>query len=126
MRHLPLIVVIEPEWPTRSYLRAELEELGYEVLVFASTEDAARTLAQWGFLPSLLVIDLSRDGASATGVSDLLAGLPDVPLVLIASPLRALPEYLQRRSARIVQRPVSVREVVRVISELVRPPLTGR
>lgn len=42
MRTLPLIVVIEPEWPTRSYLRAELEELGYEILVFDDPLEAAR------------------------------------------------------------------------------------
>ncbi|MCX2726885.1 hypothetical protein OO015_05180 [Thermomicrobium sp. 4228-Ro] len=126
MRTLPLIVVIEPEWPTRSYLRAELEELGYEVLVFENPSDAARALAHWGFQPTLFLIDLSRDGSPLPHVTELLAQSPEAPLVLITSPLRPLPERIRNRAVRILQRPVSVREIVRTVSRLVPPPFIER
>jgi CheY-like chemotaxis protein len=126
VRTLPLIVVIEPEWPTRSYLRAELEELGYEVLVFETPSEAERALARWGFQPSLFLVDLSRDGSSLLPVSELLAQSHEAPLVLITSPLRALPAPLQSRAARILPRPVSVHEVVRAVTQLVPPPFNER
>ncbi len=126
MRTLPLIVVIEPEWPTRSYLRAELEELGYEVLVFENPSEAVRALAYWGFQPSLFLIDLSRNGSLLPQVSELLEQSPEAPLVLITSPLRPLPEPVRSQAVQILRRPVSVREIVRTISQLVPPPFIER
>lgn len=126
MRTLPLIVVIEPEWPTRSYLRAELEELGYEILVFDDPLEAARALLEWGFQPSLVLVDLSRDGSLLSHVNHLLAQSPEAHLVLITSPLRAVPEHLQQRAERILQRPVSVHEIVEAIRKLVPPPFIER
>ncbi len=126
MRTLPLIVLIEPEWPTRSYLRAELEELGYEVLVFENPSEAERALTYWGFQPSLFLVDLSRDGSLLPHVSELLAQSPEAPLVVITSSVRSVPEHVQRRAARILRRPLSVREIVRTISELVPPPFIER
>ncbi|MDW8059851.1 MAG: response regulator [Thermomicrobium sp.] len=126
MYQLPLVVIVEPEWPTRSYLRAELRELGYEVLAFETAEEAERSLEHWGFQPSLLVLDLSRSGSEATGVAQLLARFPDTPLLVIASPLRALPQHVQRRVTRLLRRPASVHELVQAIRELVPPPFIVR
>ncbi len=126
MRRLPLVLIIEPEWPTRSYLRAELEERGYHVLAFETTEDARRALEQWGMTPSVIVIDCSRNGRVTEGSEELLARFAHTPLLVIASPLRAVPETLRHRAVALLERPLSVREIVAAIQRLLPSPFIER
>ncbi|WP_448575357.1 hypothetical protein [Thermomicrobium sp.] len=118
MTALPFIVLIEPDWPARSYLRAELEELGYAVSAHERAADAACFLVRWGLRPDLIVVDLASDGEQLAGLQRLIEDFPDTRLLVLASPLRALPEWLRQRANRILFRPFAVGDVVRVVSEL--------
>lgn len=123
MTALPFIVLIEPDWPARSYFRAELEELGYAVSAHERAADAAHFLAGWGLRPDLIVVDLASDGEQLAELQRLLEDF-DTRLLVLASPLRALPEWLRQRANRILSRPFAVSDVVRVVSELA--PLIDR
>jgi CheY-like chemotaxis protein len=124
MTALPFIVLIEPDWPARSYFRAELEELGYAVSAHERAADAAHFLAGWGLRPDLIVVDLASDGEQLAELQRMLEDFPDTRLLVLASPLRALPEWLRQRASRILSRPFAVSDVVRVVSELA--PLIDR
>ncbi len=118
MAALPFIVLIEPDWPARSYFRAELEELGYAVSAHERATDAARFLARWGLRPDLIVVDLASDGEQLAALQRLIEDFPGTRLLVLASPLRALPEWLRQRANRILFRPFAVGDVVRIVSEL--------
>jgi CheY-like chemotaxis protein len=124
MTTLPFIVLIEPDWPARSYFRAELEELGYAVSAHERAADATHSLAGWGLRPDLIVVDLASDGEQLAELQRLLEDFPDTRLLVLASPLRALPECVRQRASRILSRPFAVSDVVRVVGELA--PLIDR
>jgi hypothetical protein len=70
------------------------------------------------------VVDLASDGEQLAELQRLLEDFPDTRLLVLASPLRALPEWLRQRANRILSRPFAVSDVVRVVSELA--PLIDR
>ncbi|MDW7981597.1 MAG: hypothetical protein RMH81_02090 [Thermomicrobium sp.] len=119
---LPRIVVIEPEWPTRAYLRAELEELGYDVTAHEHPEDAAQYLERWGLRPHLILADLTHNGIRADAVRALIARYPDARVVLVVGAFSTLPTWLRNHASRILRRPCSVQEIVTVIRELAPLP----
>lgn len=123
MQHLPLIVLVEPEWPTRSYVRAELEELGYDVSVHARAADAIAYLERWGLRPHVIVVDLAQDGQQGEALRTLLEQYPEAALILLVSPLRAVPRWLEQRAAIVLKRPVTIRDIIATVQRLA--PLPG-
>lgn len=123
MQHLPLVVLVEPEWPTRSYMRAELEELGYDVSVHARAADAIAYLERWGLQPHVIVVDLVQDGQQGEALQTLLEHYPKAALILLVSPLRAVPRWLEQRAAMVLKRPVTIRDIIATVQRLA--PLPG-
>ncbi len=121
VRMVPFIVLIEPEWPTRSYLRAELEELGFEVSVQDHPRAALEHLERWGFQPHLIVVDVGAIGVHDPDLRQLLDRYPETPLLLLARPFRAVPDWLRRRATVLLDRPLAIREVVDAVRRLLAP-----
>lgn len=121
MAPVPFIVVIEPEWPTRSYLRAELEELGFEVSVHDHPRRALEYLEHWGFQPHLIVVDVGAIAGPETDLRQLLDRYPETPLLLLTRPFRAVPDWLRRRATVLLARPLAIREVVDAIRRITAP-----
>lgn len=118
MQHVPLIVVVEPEWPLRSYLQAELQECGYEVTVQPHPREATQFLSRWRLHPTLFLIDLASGNFSSQDVLDLLNRYPNTSLLFLVRPFLTVATPLQERAHRILRRPVSIGDLLEAVSEL--------
>ncbi len=126
MQRLPVVVIIEPEWPARSYMRAELEELGYTVTAHERVEEAMKYLLRWGFHPDVIVVDLAHNGTQEQQLKALLEAHPQAALIVLGSALRELQPSLRSRAIRFLRRPLAIHDVVAAVCEVTPPPFNLR
>lgn len=109
----PLVLLVEPEWPTRAYLNAALAEVGFQVHPTESARDAVRWELTVGDVPRVIVLDVGTLHAD-----DLLAArqlvqlVPSAALLLLARPTVAVDPILVSRAREIVRRPFSIGYIV--------------
>ena len=109
----PVVWIIDTEqWP-RAFLRAELIERGYDAVGYLTVDDASQTIATR--FPDAAVIELR--GVSRREVEMLFkAGVPVIGIVS-----HPAPEWLNEfRCAALLQRPVSIADIVKIVGEKVR------
>lgn len=113
------VILVEQEWPTRSYLKAQLEEEGLWVVALPAPSDAIAYLERWGIVPALLILDLARQPAEELPrFLDLLRRNPGIPVVVLKSLLIAGQPEVEARAARVLARPFSIGEVARAVAEV--------
>ncbi len=136
MTPAPRIIIASPEqWP-RALLRAALREIGYDAIGTRTLTGAIRYLAHApGRGPVRgIVVDVaavvaaerdaeSNEPAPGKAVAELCERRGDVPVVLLASAVTATPPGCW---ARILRRPFSIDDAVRVVSGLVPLPAERR
>ena len=108
---MAVVYVISPDWTMRIAVRAELREMGVEVLGMDSADDAGRAIASGGF-PNVIVLEAT---AELLGNPRILNLVHHVPSVLIAS--RTVEVSLPDAPA-VLHRPVRVVEIVARVREL--------
>lgn len=113
------VILVEQEWPARAYLKAQLEEDGLWVVALPAPSDAIAYLERWGLTPSLLILDLARQPAEdLLRFLELLRRQPDVPVIVLKSPMVAGQPEVEARAARVLARPFSVDDVVRAVADV--------
>lgn len=113
------IILVEQEWPARAYLKAQLEEDGLWVVALPAPSDAIAYLERWELTPSLLILDLvGQPAEDLPHFLELLRRQPDVPLIVLKSPMVAGQPEVEARAARVLARPFSVDDVARAVAEV--------
>lgn len=115
------ILLIQPEWPARALLKAELEERGFDVLGADSVQFGLDLSMKRGFRPDLIVVDpvgLSTGAAETEGLSFFRGR---TPLLLIRSTQVGTAEAAALSPTRELLRPIAVREIADAVVELTRP-----
>lgn len=113
------IILVEQEWPARAYLKAQLEEDGLWVVALPAPSDAIAYLERWGLTPSLLILDLAQQPAEERPrLVELLRRQPDVPVIVLKSPMVAGQPEVEARAVRVLARPFSVDDVARAVAEV--------
>jgi hypothetical protein len=119
-----ILLVMPDQWP-RALLRAALREAGYDASG-TRTLRMARHLAgpEEGRGPVGLVV-LSRDAVAGVDRPHLdeLRTLTGAPVVLLAPALREVPDGPW---AQVIQRPVSIGELVQAVERLLPLPAEAR
>ncbi len=111
------VILVEQEWPARAYLKAQLEEDGLWVVALPGPSDAIAYLERWGLEPTLLILDLARQPSEELPrFLELLRRQPDVPVIVLKSPMLAGQPDIEARAARVLVRPFSVEDVVRAVA----------
>jgi DNA-binding NtrC family response regulator len=115
------ILVISAKWQTRALLAAQLGETCSRDAVSAPAVDEALAIVKIaGVQPALLVVDAGQQ-MSPEDVDRLMTGLPDTPLVLVASAFhRAAFDPLRERCAAYLVRPVSIGEIAQAAARILR------
>lgn len=117
------ILLIAADGRSRSFLLAELQEAGCDVVALPSLEVALAALATGRVRPALVVLDTQGDPrADPRGIGQLLNFLEeDVPLVLVvgAYDARALAP-LRARAVAWLSRPLRVGDVVATVRQWLR------
>jgi len=112
--------LIQPEWPARALLMAEMENRGHEVLAADSVTMARDLCTRRGFRPELLVVDmvgLSLEEADARTLSFLRG---QAPLLMIGSSQYGDPMVTALAPSRQLVRPLTVGEIADAAADLVR------
>jgi hypothetical protein len=78
---MAVVVVIAPDWTMRTAVRADLPEIGVDVLGMDSADDANRAIATGG-LPNVIVVEATAELLGNPRIKDMVQ---HVPTVLIAS-----------------------------------------
>lgn len=116
---MPVVLIVSGEWDLRGAVRAELREAGIDALGLETVDEMGRMIAR-GVAPSLIVVDgaelcETKTRAAIENVSSR------VPVLVIDSRLNPAPELA---GAETMRRPVSVREIVSRVLEMLSPPLS--
>lgn len=110
--------MIQPQWPARALVKAELEERGYEVLGADSIRLGVDLSMKRGFRPDLLVVD-TNDLPIADADSEALAFLRGkAPLLLIGSTQYGSQPPAKLLPSRVLFRPLTVGEIADAVSRL--------
>ncbi len=113
----PDVMVLGSEWPERALLRAQLIEEGHEV-VAVDTWPIPRLYRRSGMKPRVLLIDLHELPKPRETLDEVRLLLP-AERVLVVTALGSLPaEQVGRFGFNIVERPVTIGEIVRSIATL--------
>jgi DNA-binding response OmpR family regulator len=121
----PDVVVVGREWPERALLRAQLIEEGYEV-VAVDEWPIPRPYRRPGMKPRALLIDLHELPKPRETLDEVRFVLP-VERVLVITSLGSLTaDEVKRLGFRVLERPVSIREIISAIGALIsRTPPEG-
>jgi CheY-like chemotaxis protein len=113
------VILVEQEWPARALLAAELEELGLWVVALPSPNEAIAYLERWELRPALLVLDLIRQPPEELRrVLDLIRLTPEVPIIVLRSPMVTGDPAIETHATRVISRPASIGEIAQVVAEL--------
>jgi DNA-binding NtrC family response regulator len=115
------ILAVSAEWQTRALLSAQLSEAcGRDVVSTPGVDEALALVKTTGVQPVLLVVDAGQQ-MSPEDVARLMVGLPDTPLVLVASALRrAAFDPLRERCAAYLVRPLSIGAITQAAARILR------
>ena len=114
---MPVVFIVSGEWDLRGAVRAELREAGIEALGMETIEDMARTIAG-GIVPSLVVLDGAQlhNPETRQALQNLGSRLPFLVVDSRLNPAPSLP------GAQTILRPVSVKEIVSRVLEMLSSP----
>ncbi len=118
------LLLIAADLDERRLLYAELLEAGYDVLPLPSLSGVIRWLSRGLPMPTLILLDIGQAGESqAELLEQLLAQTPGVPLVLVVPATnRFVWQRFSPRLAALLQRPVSIGEIVDAVRRI-QPPV---
>jgi DNA-binding response OmpR family regulator len=113
---MPVVLIVSSEWDLRGAVRAELRQAGIDALGLETIDDMGQMIAR-GVAPSLIVVDgaqlyETKTRAALENVSSRL------PVLVIDSRLNPAPEL---PAAETMRRPVSVKEIVSRVLEMLSP-----
>ncbi len=77
------VLLVERHPNIRAVLRAELEDVGFDICADVATADEAVELAQ-SHRPELCLLDVAVDGGAPATVTRLLAAAPSLRIVLLS------------------------------------------
>jgi DNA-binding response OmpR family regulator len=111
MGHVASIVLLDPEWPARALLRAQLIEEGYDV-VATDAWPIPRQYLRTGTKPDLLIVDLHGLPEPRT-VLDEAGHLFKRDRVLVLAGLGTITvNEIHESGFRVITRPASIGDIV--------------
>jgi DNA-binding response OmpR family regulator len=113
-----VLLVMPEQWP-RALLRAALREVGYDAVGTRDLMDALRVqpdASERGPVRAIVVDQAALPSRGISPFTRLLEQHGNPPAILLARPTRAHPEGPW---SRVLQRPVSVADIVAAVQELV-------
>lgn len=116
---MPVVLIVSGEWDLRGAVRAELREAGIDALGLETVDEMGRMIAR-GVAPSLIVVDGAELGETKTRAA-IENVSSRVPVLVIDSRLNPAPELA---GAETMRRPVSVREIVSRVLEMLSSSLS--
>ena len=117
----PRVLLIQPEWPARALLKAELEEAGWEVLGADTPRLAIDLSIARGFRPDVVVLDTVGLSADPAGLQELQFIRGRVPLLLLQSGQYTVPDAALSPTT-ILRRPFSIADVATALRALITRP----
>jgi hypothetical protein len=122
----PDIVLLGPAWPTRSLLRAQLVENGYDV-VATDVWPIPRQYLRRSQQPRLLLIDLHELPNPHEVLDEVGAMIPQDRVLVVTALGTTAPDEVRRRGFHVVTRPTTVGDVAAAAAALLeRTPLHRR
>ena len=107
------ILIAGKDWQSRSLLRAQLLEEGFDVEALETVREAVALLQSARRVPELLVADLSQSDDPSGDVEALAASSGKVPIWIIASRSFIAEKSLRGRGFEMIfLRPVDLGELV--------------
>lgn len=107
----PDVLLLGPEWPERSLLRAELIEAGYSVVAIDSWP-IPRLYREAGMTPRVAIVDLKGLPEPRTVLDELRLVMPAGHMLVIMALGTLTVEEVRQLGYHVVTRPISVRDVV--------------
>jgi hypothetical protein len=115
----PDIILLGAAWPERALLRAQLIEEGLDV-VAVDAWPIPRLYRRPEMKPRLLVVDLHELPEPRAVLDELRVVLPPQRVLVIAALGTLEPQEIARFGYRVIERPVSVLDIVRVVREMMQ------
>ncbi len=115
--HSPRVLLIQPQWPARALLKAELEEAGWEVLGADTSRLAIDLTTARGFRPDAVVVDTVGLSVDAADLQELQFMRGRAPLLLLQSSQYDPPDAALSPSA-VLRRPFTIGDVVNALRQL--------
>jgi DNA-binding NtrC family response regulator len=114
------VLLVAADWQSRALTLAELQEAGYKVTAMPGLRYALAALAHRRVSPSVILLDVHSDEeVIPERVADLLALVPDIPLILVAGAFDlATWEPFRPHVATLLHRPISVRTLLATVQYL--------
>jgi hypothetical protein len=116
----PDIVILGPEWPTRALLRAQLAEEGFDV-VATDIWPIPRQYLRSENKPRAMLIDLRGLPHPRDVLDEVRYLIPPADVVVLASMATIPIDELRQLGFRVIPRPVTMREIVRVLAGMLKP-----
>jgi hypothetical protein len=116
----PDIVILGPEWPTRALLRAQLAEEGFDV-VATDIWPIPRQYLRSDNKPRAMLIDLHGLPHPREVLDEVRYLIPPADVVVLASMATIPIDELRQLGFRVIPRPVTMREIVRVLAGMLKP-----
>jgi len=115
---MSFILLAGKDWQSRTLLRAQLLEEGFEVEAHETIAHALAALDAEAAPPDLLIADISASGDPSADVDALAARSRQVPIWIIASRTYIIEKGLRGHGFQmILLRPVDVNELVDQIKQ---------
>jgi DNA-binding response OmpR family regulator len=114
----PCILVIDDEEMILSFLQLALQEYGYQVVTFRSTEKALLQLNQT-ISPQAALVDM---GLGRKEFLDLQSQFPHLPCILMGSDFAEVErnELLQLGAQEVLEKPFALAEVLSLLEKVVK------
>lgn len=80
----PQVLVVDDDPTIRSLLRPHLQDVGFEVLTAASTDEALDNIARDG-LPHLAIVDIKMPGRSGIELCQEIHRYSDLPIIMLTA-----------------------------------------
>ncbi len=114
------VLLVQPEWPARALLKAELEERGCDVLGADSVSLALDLAMRRGFRADVVVVDIMGLPLETSDIRQLRFLVGRAPLLLVRSAHPMDPKVIQLQPAREIKRPVTIGEIADAVLQLTR------
>jgi hypothetical protein len=121
----PDIVLIGCEWRERALLRAQLLEEGYDVVALDAWP-MPREYRRPGMKPRILVVDLHGLPNPRETLDDVRFVMPPARVLVVTALGTLAKDDLQRLGFRVVERPVTVGEIVSAVAPLLTRPAASQ
>lgn len=114
----PDLMLLGPEWPERALLRAQLIEEGYDVIAIDAWP-MPRLYRRPGMKPRLLLIDLHGLPDPRQTLDEVRFVMPPERVLVVTALGTLAGNDLRRLGFRVIERPVTIGEIVAAAAALV-------